>query len=148
MVQTTTQINACDAVIKLDSAGGALTDISGSTNSIDMELTNEVGEARTFGNRYMIRMECGKDASITFRAIYSTAQAEAMALLKDWYFTTFGRKTLTIATPNGDPGSDLYTFEVYLESLSFTLDPSEAGPTIVEASLKPSGEFTLATIVS
>lgn len=148
MVQTTTQINACDAVLKLDGPASTLVDISGSSNAVDMELTNEIGEARTFGNKYMLRMECGKDASITLKVIYSTSATEAMAILKAWYFTVFGRKTFTIAIPNASPGSDLYTFEVYLESLSWTSDPAEAGPTIVEASLKPSGTFTLATITS
>src|SRR5512139_3171847 len=99
MAQTTTHVNACDASIWLDTAAGVLTDISGSSNSVTMNFSREVGELRTFQVKWPVRLGCGKDAEFTLRAVYSTAAAEAVDIIRDWFFAN-------------DPGSR--SFQVYI----------------------------------
>ena len=86
MAQTTTHVNACDASIWLDNAAGTPIDISGSSNSITMNFSREIGELRTFQVKWPVRLGCGKDAEFTLRVVYSTASDEGMDILKNWYF--------------------------------------------------------------
>jgi len=150
-MQTTTQISACDVVIRLDTdVDFTLADISGSSNSVTLNRLTQVSDAiRSFGSDFPIRQACGRDADITLRAIYSEDEAEAKQLLNDWYENhNQDRRTLQVDVPNSDPGSDRYTFEVYLASLNMSLESGTPGPVLLEASLKPSGTFTWAEIGS
>lgn len=148
MAQTTTAINACDAVIMLDNELGVPVDISGSTNNVDLDLTNELGMAHTFGSRYPFRLECKSDANIAMRALYTETDTEATRQWLRWYFVDRGSKTLTIAVPDASGGGDLFTFEVLLESLKIPLDGTAAAPIPVEAVLKPTGVFGVTAIAS
>jgi hypothetical protein len=147
MPATTTAITACDAVINLDNSGGTLTDISGSTNEVQMDLENGVGEFKPFGTDWPVRIVCGKDGSISLKAVYSMNAAEGAALLKEWYFGgNDGPRTLRIDVPDSNTGSDRYQAEVILESLSVPLKADEANPVMVSAEFKTTGAMTLTTI--
>ena len=144
MTQTTTYINACDASIWLDNAAGTLKDISGSSNTIQAEFTQVIGELSTFQQKWPVRLSCRKDATFTLGVVYSTATDEGMDVLKNWYFAaTPGLRTLTFYIPDKNVGSDKYSGEVVLESLSIPSTADEASPIPVTAVLRPSGEFTL-----
>ena len=147
-MQTTSAINACNAVIKLQNVQGSMIDISGSANDASMDLTNDLGKLHTFGTRFPVRLECKSDASISLKAVYSTPDNEALGILKDWYFVTRGKKVITIDVPDSDAGSDRYTFDVFLEKLNIPLKADDANPILVSADLKPTGTFTLAAIAS
>jgi len=76
--------------------------------------------------------------------VYSTATDEGMDVLKNWFFAaTPGLRTLTFYLPDKNVGSDKYSGEVVLESLSIPATADEASPIPVTAVLRPSGEFTL-----
>lgn len=146
MAETTTTINGCDADIFLDDDADAPVDVSGSSNEIAMTFDNELGEYRTFGSRWRRRTECGKDASFTLQAVYSTAADEAFDLLKTWYFANPpGNRTLSVYLPNKNVGSDHYQGEMKVESLDWTSTAGEGDPIIVTAELKPDGEVTHTT---
>jgi hypothetical protein len=148
MAQTTTHVNACDVVVNLDNTAGVLTDISGSSNEVSMDFNNQLGEFRTFGTEWPVRTQCGADATISFNAIYSTTATEAVGILKAWFFTDRDARTIRVDIPNSSVGSDRYTFEVYLESLSIPVSVEEPAPILVSATMKPTGEVTLSTIAS
>jgi len=146
MAQTTTHVNACDASIWLDNSAGTLKDISGSSNSITMNFTREVGELRTFQVKWPVRLGCGKDATFTLRAVYTTATDEAMDILKNWYFAGDpGSRSLHVYIPDKNVGSDHYYGEVTIASFNFNADPTEPGPIAVEAELLPDGAWALTT---
>lgn len=145
MTQTTTAVNACDVAIWLDNASGTQKDLSGSTNTASMNFTNQLGAVRNFGTRWQIRLECGKDGTFSIAAVYSTAQDEAIDILKNWYFNTPGDRTLTIYIPDKNVGSDVYECEARLESLDIPVEAGSADPIVVTASLKPNGPVTLTT---
>lgn len=142
MAQTTTAVNACDAVIELDGTGGTLVDISGSSNSVEIEFDNDIGEYKTFASDWKGRIDCGKDAKIKLKIVYTTATAEAMRILLDWYFNTGGAKTFRVAVPSSGAGSDRFTCEVRLESFPIPMPSDEPNPIMVELSLLPDGAVT------
>lgn len=148
MAQTTAAINACDVVVKLDDAAGVAVDLSGSSNQIQMRLTNDLGAFKTFGSRFRVRLECGSDAELSFRAVYSVVDAEAARTLLRWYFTDRGSRTFTFDVPSSAGGGDRFTFEVFLESLNVPLDGEDANPTPVEAVMRPTGTFSMSAIAS
>jgi len=150
MAQTTSAINACDAVIKLDNGAGNLADISGSSNSITLNRLTQVSDAfYSFGGRFPIRKACGKDADITLRVVYSGDDAEALYILNDWYENhNTDARSLRVEIPDGDPGGDRYDFEVLLGTLNMDATSGEPNPILVEASLRPTGTFTWSVIGS
>jgi len=143
MAQTTTKINACDASVWLDTAAGVLTDISGSSNGVDLSFTREIGELRTFQSKWPVRMGCGKDVEVTLRVIYSTATAEGAHILKNWFFqSTPASRSFHLYLPSKNVGSDHYYGEMALGDMSFNADPTEPGPILIEATLMADGEFS------
>jgi hypothetical protein len=152
MVQTTSQVNACDVVVTLDDQTGTPADISGSSNQVTMNLTNDSGTTQTFGaggtGRFPVRTQCRSDAEITFRAVYSRDDGEAMRILLDWFFIARGHKTLEVNIPDDGVGADKYTFEVILQRMNVPVDGTSADPILAECTLQPTGEFTWAVIGS
>lgn len=142
MAMTTTAVNACDAIIMLDGTTGILVDISGTTNSVEIQFDNDVGEYKTFGSKWKGRLPCGKDASFKIKIVYSTATAEAMRILLNWYFVTFGLKTIQIDIPSSSAGGDRYGAEVVLETFSVPGPADEPKPIMVEMTLLPDGAVT------
>lgn len=146
MSQTTTDITPCDASIWLDNAAGVLKDISGSTNAVDLSFTKVIGQLSTFQTRWPRRQECGKDAVWTLTIVYSTADDEAMDILKTWYFQTApDLRTCTVYLPDKNIGSDMYSGEFRCQDLKIPVSSGNADPVTVTATLVPSGEVTLST---
>ena len=143
MPQTTTAVNACDVSVWLDDSTNTLRDISGSSNNIEMNFDHEVESFVTFQSKWPARLECGKDASYTLSVIYSETANEGFDILKDWYFATSpGKRTCRVYIPDKNVGSDRFSGEFRLDSLSWSADRSSAGPIMVSATLLPDGEVT------
>jgi len=133
-------INACGAKIELDNAAGVLTDISGSGNEANIDVDQDLGEYKVFGDAYKYRIACARDGSIELTLFYSTGAAEGLGLLKDWYFNSPNiARTLKISV-----GTDAYGGEMMIEKLTIPLKSDEAKPIAVKASLKAHGAITLA----
>jgi len=146
MAVTTTDKNACSAGIWLDNAAGTPVDISGSSTSFDYTFTQELGDWQAFQNKWRQRLECGKDGAFTLNVVYSTTATEGYQIINTWFFTDNpGARTLTWYVPDKNVGSNKYQAEVRLQSMSVTLDPSDAGPIILTAELLPDGEITHST---
>ena len=146
MAQSTTAINACDASIWLDDDAGSLTDISGSSNQLDVNFDHDIGQYTSFQAKWPERLECGKDASFTLQVIYTTAEDEAFDIIKQWFFNTApGKRTFTFYFPDKNIGSDKFSCEARIQNMSFTGTGGEADPIIVTVTLLPSGEVTHTT---
>lgn len=146
MAQTTTAVSACDVSLWLGDDSGTAVDISGSSNEIDMSFEQNIGEFVTFGSRWPVRQECGKDASFSIQVVYSTAADEAFDLIKNWYFSnTPGRRLLEVYIPDKNVGSDYYNGDVRIASFNWTASRGEASPIMVSLELLPDGEFSHST---
>lgn len=138
MVMTSTVINACNVVIRLENESGQYVDISGSSNEIIMDFDNDLGEYKAFGNRWKGRLECGSDATFKLKILYSTANNEAMDNWKSWYFGTRGHRHIQVNLPDEAAGSDRYEADVFCETANGIGGSAEnAGPIMVTISLKP-----------
>ena len=147
MAQTTTAFNWCDIVIRLDNAVGTLTDVSGVTNKVDPEFSNEIGDFRTFASNWAGRISCGQDAAFSIDIYMSTSTSEAWAILKDWFFTQpSAKKTLQLDFPSGSSGGDRLQCECVLESMDWSGKADEPAPTMVSLSVKPDGAVALSVI--
>lgn len=143
MSATSTAVNACDAGVWLDDDAGVPKNISGSSNQVTLDFSNEIGEYRAFGDKWPRRLECGKDARFRLRLIYSTASDEAVDILKTWFFAdTPGNRTLTVYVPDKNVGSDRYQGEVKIDTWTGSLDRGDAGPIMVDLNLLPDGAVT------
>jgi len=146
MTQTTTAQNACDASIWLDNTSGVLTDVSGSSNTINMNFAEQVGSKRNFGTRWEILLTCGLSATFAFTAVYSMTAQEAKAILLDWFFNKPGtNKTLKVYLPDKNVGSDVYTAEVKLITMPIVVQASSADPMEISCTLQPDGPVTWVT---
>ena len=146
MAQTTTAISACDASIWLDDEAGALTDISGSSSVLNFEFVQDTAIVPTFQSDWKIRTACGRDATVTLTAVYTTANSEAVDLIKDWFFNYRGTKrTLTFYLPDKNVGSDKYSGEFLMTGFSSTISGGTPDPVTVEMGLESSGAVTWTT---
>lgn len=139
MPQTSTAINACDAVIRLEDENGVLVDISGSSNEVTIDFDNEVGDYKSFGSRWKGRIVCGSDASFKLKIIYSTAANEAMDIWKSWFFGEHDdRRRIQVNFPDENTGSDRYEAMVVLESANGLGAPADqASPIMLDLTLLP-----------
>jgi len=147
MPLTSTAINACDASLWLENSSGTQGNISGSSNSADLNFDNEIGEYLVFGQQWPGRLECGKDASFTLNILFTTAADEGFDVIKTWYHVAGkpGLRTFQIFVPDKEVGSDYWLAEVLIANYSFTADRGEAGPIMVSVELLPSGAVTHST---
>lgn len=149
MTQTTTAVNACDVKIQIDDQTGNLVNVSGSTNEVTLNISTDTGEMTTFEGSWKINKSCKHTATIEGIALYSTAAAEAKALLTYWKFTTPGAsRTVQIDVPDGDISSDRYRGEFILTDLSIPLQSGEAKPIPISFTLLNDGEFTKTTVAT
>lgn len=146
MAATTTAVNACDVAIAMEDAGGNLVDISGNSNNASIDFNNDIGEFKPFGTKWRIRLDCGKDASMSLDFVYTTTVSEGYQLLKEWYQNGGGARKIQVDVPDSSPGADRYEGNWLLESFSVPMDSTSADPIMVSASLVPTGEVTISNI--
>lgn len=151
MAQTTTHANACNVALFIDDSNGALTNVSGSTNQVSLELTRTLGSLVTFEGNWDIVTACKRSGTITIGAVYSTASGEARELLEGWFFgddSGTDSRTVQINVPNNSVGSRRYEAECVIESMSLPIDASTADPIALTFQLRTNGTVTRSAITS
>lgn len=146
MPATTSAFTACDTVVKLDNENGVLQDISGSSNTLEAVFERKTGEVRVFGTEWMLRIQCGKDASFKLKAVGTSAVSEVRRLVTDWFFDGQGTRTLQFDEPDSNGGGYRYEAEVFLKSHKFTLDAGSENPVMYDLEFVPNGEVTRAIL--
>lgn len=146
MAQTTTAINACGAVIKIDNSSPTLTDISGSSNNASLSFSVETATGVTFEGDWNFRLQCKKDASLEIAVMWTTTTDEGRELLETWFAASSpGARTVEVY-PNGTAtGERVYSGEFLIEELSIPMAANEAGPIVATATLSPDGAVTFGT---
>jgi len=149
MAVTTTALVATNCVIKVDNAAGTLVDISGQSNKAEIQFNNSVAEFRPFSTQWNMRVVVGKDAPVTLSGVYSGNDAEALGLLRTWFFGgDDSARTVEIYVPDEDPGSDIFSGEFVLSSLSVPLDSEADDYVRWTAELQPTGAVSHAEVTS
>lgn len=151
MAQTTTHVNACDIVLKVDNSAGTLTDISGSSNSASLSLQRTLGSLMTFEGQWDIVTSCKISGTISLGAVFSTAANEARAILEGWMWGDDGgtsSRSVEINIPDESVGSIKYYGEAVLESLEIPLEAATADPIAITAQLRTNGQWHRMIIAS
>lgn len=141
MPPTSSAFTACDAVIEL-SDGTVLQDISGSTNTVDANFENQIGEFRVFGTQWKQRIQCGKDASFSIKGVATTGVAEIREIIDEWFFQGSGPRDFQFSAEGDSAGDVRYSASVVLKSYKFGLDSGSADPVMYSIELAPNGEVT------
>lgn len=146
MALTSTVIVATNCEVWLDDNSDSPTDLSGSSISAELTFENTIGEWRNFTSPWMRRKTVGKNGSLSLTAVYSTGSSEAFEILKNWYFNDADdARTVSLYTPDKNVGSDHYSGEYVLSSLSWTQDAEADDIVRVTAELMSHDEITLST---
>lgn len=144
MPAITETLNACDAVITLADANGVPVDISGAANRALLAFTHAIESYRVFGDRWIRRLACGQDAALRLDVVYTPGDAQAVAVLRAWYFGLGSARVVRVAVHSG-AGADTFTGAFVLARLSLPLEASTPAPILVSAELLPDGAVTHTT---
>lgn len=149
MAQTTTAQAACRADVWLDNAGGTLTDISGSTTTVDPDFTQTLGDYHPRASAWPSRLDGGKDAGVRLNVLYTSTADEGWDILKDWWFAANpGARTMTWYAPSKTAGADVFSGEFRIRGLRWTHGAGDPAPLVVTADLVPDGAISQSTYSS
>lgn len=151
MAQTTTAVNACNAVIKVDKSNGAATDVSGSANVVRMRFRNRYSQWKHYDSDKQTRVLIGQELQADITVLYSTTDDEGLDILRDWCtgaLTGTDARTLTVYIPDDGEGSDYYQAEVVPINWGTGLEAKEGGPVEVNVSFRSTDGYTVAQVTT
>ena len=148
MAQTTTSVTQKSCVVSLDTSGGTLTNISGSTTTYSISGSADSGEDSTFEGTSNLTTAGPKTDTVDLAVIYSTATSEGSDILKQWWFSDGHQteRTVQIDVPDSSTGSDRYSGEVRLTGFSMAADSSATQKLRVECTLTCDGGLSWTAI--
>lgn len=149
MAQSTTSVSGCNVVVSLDNAAGTLTDISGSSNQVEMSFTNVAGTYRNAASSNPTRYLIEQDLTISLTILYSTATDEALDILRKWVaagITGSDARSLRVDIPDSTAGSDRYEVEVLATQFDIPASAADAGPILASVALESTGAYTVSEI--
>ena len=151
MAQTTTAVNACNAVIKIDKANMAAIDVSGSANAVQLRFTNRYNQWKHYDSDKQTRVLIGQEIQADITVLYSTADDEGLDILRSWCLGTLSgtdARTLTVYIPDDDEGSDYYQAEMVPINWGTGLDADGAGPIEVSVSFRSTDGYTVSQVTT
>ena len=145
MAQSTTVISAKDCEIQVDDGvGGSLTDISGSSNHVEINMEQIAGEYYTFDGDWRAVQAGKKKWSGTVNACYSETDGEAFDVM--WTdFAAAGSVSISISPAGGTSGDWEWTGEVLFTTAPVVLDAAGADPILVDFNFEGDGTLTKGT---
>lgn len=113
-----TWIPNAQAVVSLDNASAALTDISNSCSTVTVDMSASIGVFYTFGSTSANKSEGKRDFKATIGVRPSEDAADAARILNAWATsaTTMGARTFRVDTPDSSSGSLRIQAEAYLSA--------------------------------
>ena len=151
MAQTTTAVDACNAVIKVDSSTGVATDVSGSANAVRLRFTNRYNQWKHYDSDHPTVLLIGQELTADITVLYSTADDEGLDILRDWCtgaLTGTDGRTVTVYIPDDDEDSDYYQAEMVPTSWTAGLKASDSGPIEVKASFRSTDGYTVSQVTT
>ena len=149
MAQTTTAVNACNAVIKIDNAAGTATDISGEANQVVIRFRNRYNQWKHYDSDHQTRLLIGQEIQLSLTVLYSTTSDEGLDILRDWCTGTLtgtDARTVTVYVPDDSEGSDYYEAEMVPINWSKGLGAEAAEPINVTVTFRSTDEYTVAQV--
>lgn len=145
MPASTTIASGHKSDVRVDNAGGTLTNVSGSTNQWSATMTNTNGKFFTFADSWQRVTDGGKSVSLNITALYSPTTDEGADLFLTWYATDpSGVRTVQIDYADAS-GAKRLTGEFAIDSATSGATAGQGGPAQVQATLASHGAPTITT---
>lgn len=142
MAQTTGQISAKDVKLTLST-----TDISGSSNKIEIKPKLDAGRTATFDGSWKIATSGKFEFDITMDVVYTETGSEAMD--KIWTAFIAGAAVAFTASPKGGSvGEWEFSGNIIITDAPISLDGKSGDPVLVTVNAIGSGTLTKAAVAS
>lgn len=136
--------SACDALVVVDALDLTPTDVSGSTNSVTVNVSKGVGTYWKANQNYPTRYVLNEDMAIDLVVLYSSSTSDAFGLLREWADQNVAdsdARTVNVRMIESGTYQHNYYGEFILTSFEFSITAGEGGPVMVSASFENSGGF-------
>lgn len=142
MTSSTTMLYGTDIVIEAE-LGTTTTDLSGSSNTANINMEIIIGEASVFNDKWPQRVMTAKNCTVDMAAWYSTAANEALDYFKDWWAETSpAPRAFTFYIPSKTHGSDKITGDFVFSGINMGIKTAETQPIPIQTQLRNSGAVT------
>jgi hypothetical protein len=139
-----TVIHSKLSVVKLDTAAGALTDISDAVDKLNWEQSLEQGDITTFGSSFKQWLPGYSDGKVSMSGPWSRALHVHMTALQDAFIAgTVSAVTLEYGPEGADSGDSKKSSEVIMTS--YKTDSASKDPVKWEAEFMTTGTVTTST---
>jgi len=127
--------------------GTTTVDLSGSSNSVTINLEMIIGEASVFNDPWPQRVMTGKNLTIDLAAWFSTANNEAQDYFSDWYNESFpiATRSITFYLPQKSVGARKISGDFVFNGMSITAKAADTAPVAITTQLQNAGPVTVST---
>ncbi len=144
MTTSTTMLYGTDCVIEAE-LGTTTVDLSGSSNTANVNLDMIIGEAAVFNDKWPQRVMTAKNATVDLACWYSSAANEAADYFQDWYNEAApATKTISIYIPSKTAGATKISAKWVFNGLKLGVKTAETQPIPVTVQLLNAGAVTVA----
>lgn len=143
MATSTTMLYGTDCVIEAES-GTTTVDLSGSSNTANINLEMIIGEASVFNDKWPQRVMTAKNCTIEFAAWYSSAANEAADYFQDWYNEAAPTsRTFSIYIPSKTAGAKVVSGKFVFNGMKLGVKTAETQPIPISMELLNAGAITV-----
>ena len=143
MTSSTTMLYGTDCVIEAELGTGVI-DLSGSSNSANVNLDMIIGEASVFNDKWPQRVMTAKNCTIDLAAWYSSAADEAADYFQDWYNEAAPQpREFSIYIPDKSAGSKVVNGNFVFNGMKIGLKTAETQPIPITMQLLNAGAITV-----
>lgn len=141
---TSTTMLYSNCVIEAES-GTTTVDLSGSSNSLTINLETVIGEASVFGDSWPQRVINAKNLTIDLAAWYSSAANEAADYFQDWFNESVpAAKTFSIYLPSKTVGATKISGDFVFSGMTIGAKAADTQPMTIQTQLLNAGTVTVA----
>lgn len=143
MTTSTTMLYGTDCVIEAE-VGTVMTDISGSSNTANVNLEMIIGEAAVFNDKWPQRVMTAKNATVDLTCWYSSADNEAADILLDWFNEASPLpKHFDIYIPSKTAGAKVISADWVFKGPNLGIKTAETQPIPITTQLLNAGAVTV-----
>lgn len=142
MTSSTTMLYGTDCVIEAE-LGTDVVDLSGSSNSVVINLEMIIGEASVFNDKWPQRVMTAKNATIDLSAWYSSVEDEAADYFIDWFNEdTPEPREFSIYIPRKEAGAKILNGNFVFNGMNLDVKTAQTSPIPLTTQLLNAGEIT------
>lgn len=143
MATSTTMLYGTDCVIEAEN-GTDVIDLSGSSNTCNINLDIIIGEAAVFNDKWPQRVMTAKNCTIDLAAWYSSASDEARDYFQEWWDEDAPEpREFSFYIPRKEAGAQVLNGNFVFNGLKLGVKTAETQPIPITTQLLNAGEITM-----